>query len=184
MLHPSVEHHITTRTLTGHRLARRGLRTSTVGYGLLLLIIVSVAATGCGQDTNAAQVPGATSTHASPDTPFFPRQQGYSGPRTGMSALLTGELVVHDGCLQVISREPDETYTPVWPSDFSLSAAGDEIQILDGSGRVVLRVGEEVRLGGGEARSLTNIPAVDEQLQKELSSKCPSPYWLVGDIPR
>ena len=71
----------------------------------------------------------------------------------------------------------------VWPPDVSLSSSQADIRIFDSQGRVVARVGEEIQMGGGEARALEGIAIVDQQLQRELPTLCPGPYWLVGDFP-
>ena len=63
----------------------------------------------------------------------------------------------------------------IWPLGFELSVDGEDIRISDNSGGS-LSVGEEVRIGGGEA------PLALVQVLLERPD-CPGPYWVVGDIP-
>ncbi len=94
----------------------------------------------------------------------------------------TGRLVLWDGqrCLRVVSDSGLTDYLLLWPADYGARVENDQIEILDGSGQVVARVGETVRLGGGK------IPVdwdVEEyrRLYYELPGECHGPYWIVGD---
>ena len=79
----------------------------------------------------------------------------YEGPLMLAEWSHFGELIVVDGCLRV-RRYPDPTYpnrTPVpfllvWPENFTLSAKGNSIQIIDGAGLIAARVGDDVRFSG------------------------------------
>ncbi len=96
-----------------------------------------------------------------------------------------------DGCLRVRGY-PDPTYpdrTPVslllvWPANFTLSAKGNSIQIIDGAGLIAARVGDEVRFSGHPICSdgwclTTDIGEID--LLQPLPEGCPGPYWIVGE---
>lgn len=106
----------------------------------------------------------------------FPRQHPPEGLREEMAALLIGELTETDGCLRV--RAEDDSYLVIWPYDYTVTAAADgAIQIRDGSGAVVARVGDVVRMGGGE------VPAVEGLTTTEAPAQCGGPYWLAsGEI--
>jgi hypothetical protein len=116
---------------------------------------------------------------ATPEVPgvAFPRQGPVEGPRVVMEALLIGRLVLADGCLRIESVHGDGSQLPIWPPEFDLAAQGDEIQVLDGEGRVVARVGEEVYMGGGGGSATALAGCVREQ----LPDACSGPYWIVGD---
>jgi hypothetical protein len=58
-----------------------------------------------------------------------------------------------------------------------LRGENDEIQILDGAGEVVARVGEEVYMGGGEGSS----EALADCVRQQLPAACTGPFWIVGD---
>ena len=116
---------------------------------------------------------------ATPDVPdvAFPRQGPVEGPRVVMEALLIGRLVLVDGCLRIESFHSGESLLPIWPPEFDLAAEGEEIQVLDGEGRVVARVGEEVYMGGGGGSAAALAGCVREQ----LPDACTGPYWIVGE---
>lgn len=105
----------------------------------------------------------------------FPRQQPVEGVRAMMAAELTGELVLVDDCLRINSIYGG-TVLPVWPAEFTLRGENDEIQILDGNGQVVARVGEEVYMGGGEG----SPEALADCVREQLPAACTGPYWIVG----
>jgi hypothetical protein len=106
----------------------------------------------------------------------FPRQEPVEGIRATMEAELIGDLVLVDGCLRVNAIHGDTSYLPVWPPEYTLQAVGDEIQVLDGEGQVVARVGQEVYMGGGEG----SAAAMPDCVREQLPAGCTGPYWIVG----
>ena len=108
-------------------------------------------------------------------TIFFPQQESVEGERVVMTALIFGELRLIDGCLRVGSGAG---HLLVWPPGFSLSTENDGIEILSGAGQVVARVGEEIRMGGGE------VPFIDGAARTRLKipADCPGRYWIVGRV--
>jgi len=108
---------------------------------------------------------------------FFPRQQANVAV---MDAILTGKLVKVENCLRINDANGETSYLIVWPSDYSLKIANGVIMVQDGAGQTRVRVGEKVFVSGGETKSVEGIAALDEQLKRELSTRCPGPYWLVG----
>jgi hypothetical protein len=96
-------------------------------------------------------------------------------------ALLIGKLVLYDyqRCPRVTSDSGLTDYLLLWPPDYGARVENGEVEIVDGAGQVVARVGEEVRLGGGA------IP-VDwdsekyRQLYHELPGDCHGPYWIAA----
>jgi hypothetical protein len=95
-----------------------------------------------------------------------------------MEALLSGELVVMNGCLRIQVENSTESYLVFWQPDYFLNQNNGTREILDREGQVVARVGEPIQMGGGE------IPAVvdNDQLQAPLPPACAGPYWLMGEI--
>ena len=116
---------------------------------------------------------------ATPEVPgvAFPRQGPVEGPRVVMQALLIGRLVLVDGCLRIESLHGGESMLPIWPPEFGLATEGEQIQVLDGEGRVVARVGEEVYMGGGGG----SAEGLAECVREQLPPACTGPYWIVGD---
>jgi hypothetical protein len=78
---------------------------------------------------------------------FFPVQPPVEGERDVMEALLTGTLQEEMGCLRVVAGE--DSYLPIWPPGYSLTAEIGTPQVLNESGEVVATIGQEVNLGGG-----------------------------------
>ena len=113
------------------------------------------------------------------DTPgptiFFPQGQEETedGVRFVMQALLFGELVFEEGSLRVNDADGVPSHLLIWPPDFTLSTENDGIQILNGGGEVVARVGDQLRISGGAVAG----PAYSELVPDEY----PGPYWIVGD---
>jgi hypothetical protein len=103
----------------------------------------------------------------------FPRQHPPEGLRAEMAALLIGELIEENGCLRV--GEPDESHLVIWPYDHTVTAAEDgTLEVRDGSGQVVARVGDVVRLGGGQ------VPKAEDATPIEIPDRCGAPYWIAS----
>ena len=85
-----------------------------------------------------------------------------------MLALPRGQLIVQNGCVAIRPQKGD-TYTLVFPPDYSLSFVNGKWQILDSFSQVVGSVGDYVELGGGETPS---APA-------GVSAGCDAPFWRV-----
>ena len=94
-----------------------------------------------------------------------------------MEALLQGKLAVTEGCLRVIGS--GGSHMVIWQPDYFVNNNEGVIEILDRNGEVVARVGEEIRIGGGE------VPLTEElkQLLREpLPERCGGPYWSMGEL--
>jgi heat shock protein HslJ len=96
---------------------------------------------------------------------------------TRMTALCIGPLTMSDGCLRIGDSEASNLV--VWPPDFEVSIENDTIRVLYDDHEVEVRLGQVVRLGGGEVKSLE---AFDERTRQGVPTGCPGPYWLVGSI--
>lgn len=91
---------------------------------------------------------------------------------TRLTALLTGELVLEDNCLRVAG------YLLAWPPEFTVDIREDTVEVADGltGEQVTWRLGETVRVGGGE----TPDDRLTEAVRERLPANCRGPYWLVG----
>jgi len=98
---------------------------------------------------------------------------------TFMTALLAGTLVVKDGCLRASAGDGDEGYLIIWQTDYFLNNREGVIEVLDRNGQVVVRVGEEIRMGGGEVPLTADL---ERALRAPLPEQCDGPYWLMGEV--
>ena len=165
----------------------KGMRGLALGLGVATLMVVGLACGG-GNDVRPASVdfdapPAAnlSGTSVAPPAPapvFFPKQAPVVGPREVMLALFEGQLVVVDRCLRVNDSGSSTSYLLVWPPEYTVRGAANPIQVLDGAGQVAARVGEQVRVSGGEIKSVRYL---DEQVRQTLPADCAGPYWIVGD---
>ncbi|MGD2177556.1 MAG: META domain-containing protein [Anaerolineae bacterium] len=102
---------------------------------------------------------------------------------TRMAALFVGTLVMSDGCLHV--SDGHDTNLVVWPPDFEVSIENDTVRLLyedwvkETERKVEVRLGQMVRLSGGEVKS---FDAFDERTREGIPAGCSGPYWLVGGI--
>ena len=142
------------------------LKVAMIGIG----IIVSILVTGCVE--NPPQ--NGDSVNNSSSVPFFPVQKDPSPDY--MEALLVGELVIEDGCLRV-----DDDLL-VWPHGFSLSIEGEVIQVIDGTGQPIARVGDKVEVSGGEVGTSELPEGYLSEISAQLpSDRCLGPYWIIGE---
>ena len=115
---------------------------------------------------------------------YFPKQDG-TLTTDQETERFAGELVVDGKCLKVDSplRVRDRAYVPIsplliWPSAFSLSVEDGDVGIVDATGRVVARVGDEVQFS---AFDLTYQQAIEHGGLEKISPACAAPYWAVGE---
>ena len=115
---------------------------------------------------------------------YFPKQDG-TLTTDQETERFVGELVVDGKCLKVDSplRVRDRAYVPVrplliWPSTFSLSVDDENVGIVDATGRVVARVGDEVQFS---AFDLTYQQAMEHGGLEKISPACAAPSWAVGE---
>jgi hypothetical protein len=107
--------------------------------------------------------------------PFFPQQ--HTPPTDFMGALLSGKLILEKSCLRIQDND-ENNYLLIWPKDYSFNVEGDSVQIKDGSGYIVVKVGDKVNVGGGEIPS----ELIEDFVDKTFPSDCSGPYWSVASI--
>ncbi len=107
-----------------------------------LLLWLVLALTACGEQPDAATgvvVPVPT------QEPQFP-----VGDVACPGALLEGTLVDHPGAGLAVQGDPlFPPYVVVWPHGWVAADVDGERLLLDGSGRIVARVGMTISAGGG-----------------------------------
>ncbi|MBZ5712903.1 hypothetical protein [Nannocystis pusilla] len=98
---------------------------------------------------------------------------------TFMQALLSGTLIEQSGCLRVSPDGQQPGHLLIWQPGYTARRAGDRVEIVDGTGKVVARVGEPLRTGGG---GVPMSDALRQQLKAPLDAACVGPYWLMGQL--
>ena len=126
--------------------------------------MLSLSITACGEQLEAT-------INTEPTAPATPEP-------TRFAALVSGELVAENGCLRIVETTSSNNYLIAWPPEFSIHSEQDRIIITKGNGEeVTLRIGEEIRLGGGEVDSRD---VLDKRVQQALPEQCPGPYWIAS----
>ena len=87
-----------------------------------------------------------------------------------MLAAANVELVLYEGCLRMGSAD---VHLIIWPPGFSLAIEDYGAQILNETGLIVARVGEKVRMSGGQVRSLRRTGGY---VLRHLPLSCPGTY--------
>ena len=116
---------------------------------------------------------------------YFPKQDGTLAPEEG-TELFSGKLILFGKCLQIaddVIRVKDRVYAGIsplliWPHDFALNTQDGVVGIVDGTGTVVARVGDEVEF---DAFNLTYEEAKEHGGLAEITPACSGPYWAVGE---
>jgi hypothetical protein len=97
-----------------------------------------------------------------------------------MEALLSGTLIDQAGCLRVSPDGKQPGHLLIWQPGYAVRRSGERLEIVESAtDKVVARVGEPLRTGGGE------IPlndSVRKQLKAPLDPACVGPYWLMGQL--
>jgi len=92
----------------------------------------------------------------------------------------SGKLVAYDyrRCLHLQTDWGPGEVMLLWPADWSVRVDGETIAVLDGTGQVVARMGDEVRLRGRAIPHDADV-AIYRQLIDELPGDCIGASWLV-----
>jgi hypothetical protein len=110
---------------------------------------------------------------------YFPQFQLFQTVKneTDMLYEVTGQLVLKDECLRVVSGSRE--FLLIWPGWYEFDVAGREIAVKHlqkGFMVAKVKVGDTIRFSGAE---LENNPI---NLQFAIPDQCPGPYWAVGEI--
>ena len=113
-----------------------------------------------------------------------------------------GELMLVNGCLRLSYMDPSrkenttEGVLVVWPAGFRLNRNTTPAQVINTTGLIAARIGDNARISGAWSEdprpawmppppTRTGIVPYEvpdtATLAKELPEECPGPYWIVGD---
>ena len=103
-------------------------------------------------------------------TLVFPRRKSIQGPKESHLLANTGELVLDGDCLRLgHGNERARGALIEWPAGFAPYIEGGEVEIRNGAGRTMARVGDSIRVVGQRGRDEHN----------PYSAKCPGGLWYV-----
>ena len=110
----------------------------------------------------------------------FPTHDYPLGTDTGED-YFAGQLVLKDGCLLVeVTSAPTAlgaSRLVIWPSSFSLEANSGTAKVVDGHGRVIVQVGDHVRLSWAK---LASLEAQRSVLVTGMPEHCPPGRIFAG----
>jgi len=113
-------------------------------------------------------------------TVLFLRYEPALDEQVTEAVAISGKLVAYDyrRCLHLQTDWGPGEVMLLWPADWSARVDGETIVVLDGTGQVVARMGDEVRLRGRAIPHDADV-AVYRQLIAELPGDCVGASWLV-----
>ena len=94
----------------------------------------------------------------------------------------TGELALDGKCLvlrKILDGDVPQNALLLWPETYSLNVEDGAVEVLDATGRVVARVGDEVQVN---AFDVTYGQATKHGGLEEITPGCWAPYWAVEEI--
>ena len=138
-----------------------------------VLVIVPIMSTSCHDN----------SFTTTPPAPFFPVQKEPDPSNIYPEALAEGKLVLDNSYLRLKpSWGKGDVWGKgellIWRYGYSLRIEGKEIQIIDNDGQLVARVGDKIKVGGGEVP----VEIVEKYIGQQLPDDCTGPYWLVSKV--
>ena len=83
----------------------------------------------------------------SPEVLLLRQETGMAAERVFLTAEGVGELVLDGPCLRIKGRYSDNTI--IWPPGFAPHAENGVVQVRNGAGQVIARVGDKIAGGGG-----------------------------------
>ena len=109
---------------------------------------------------------------ATPTVPGGIRMQVY------MTAEAQGELTLVNGCLYIQAVDAPSRQLLIWPPElYAVDEREGTVRILDArSGEELVRVGDRIRVGGGQLA----YEHLSDRVRAQLPTDCPGPYWAVG----
>ncbi len=101
---------------------------------------------------------------------------------TSMEALIESTLVEVDGCLRLVDEDYPAGFMVIWRHDHDLRTGNEVIEVLNGQGEVIGRVGERLVAGGGAFESPNTGAQLAETIPGLPVDQCPGPFWILGEI--
>ena len=94
----------------------------------------------------------------------------------------TGELALDGKCLvlrNILEGDVPNDTLLFWPETYGLNVHDGAVEVLDATGRIVARVGDEVQVN---AFDVTYDQAIEHGGLEEITPGCWAPYWAVEEV--
>jgi len=101
---------------------------------------------------------------------------------SSMMALMEGTLVEADGCLRIEDGYYADGWLVLWPFGSDIRVGDDRIEVINEDGRLVARVGEWMRAGGGAVENTSGMAGLDEMIPGMPIDGCNGPYWVAAPL--
>jgi hypothetical protein len=100
----------------------------------------------------------------------------------GPAGLAEGRLELDSACIWLVQADGGRVL-PIWPSQYGLrQGESAALVVVDGAGRVVAQVGDNVRGSGGE---YLDLKSVERLVGAPIPTECQgSAYVLLSDVHR
>ncbi len=113
-----------------------------------------------------------------PDAIFFPVATATNTQYPSASA--HGRLVLENHCLRL---KPyylpfSKGYLLIWPYGYSLKTQDSKICVIDAKGEIVAKVGNWIKVGGGNV----SLDIVEKYTGEPLPVNYNGPYWIVFEV--
>jgi hypothetical protein len=110
-------------------------------------------------------------------TMFFPIQKKPDPNYIYPTALFEGKLVLDNNSLRLKAFWSTSDLL-IWPYGYSPRIVDKQIQVIDNDGQLVGRLGDKIKVGGGEVPS----EIIEKYIGQELPDDSEGPYWLVSHV--
>ena len=115
-----------------------------------------------------------------PTVTYFPVQKPGYEALAYPSALAQGELILDNGYLRLkpslVLDKTSRGLLIIWPPGSTWQIENDQVQVINPAGKSIARVGETLRVGGGEI----SAEIVAKYTGQAPPDGCESPYWLAA----
>ena len=99
-----------------------------------------------------------------------------------MMALMEGTLVEVDGCLRMEDGYYADGWLVLWPFGSDIRVVDDRIEVINEDGKLVARVGDRMRAGGGAVENTRGMAGLNEMIPGMPIDGCPGPYWVAAPL--
>jgi hypothetical protein len=96
--------------------------------------------------------------------------------------LIEGTLVEVDGCLRIEDPHNPDGRLVLWPYRSDIRVTGDRIEVINGGGKQVARVGDRLRTVGVAVEDSRAMAGFDEMIPGMPIEGCPGSYWVVASL--